>query len=183
MKIHETAIPGVLKIEPDTHPDARGSFSQLYRADEFRHSGIEPMVQMNLSRSHPGVLRGLHFQLTQPQAKLVTVVCGRVLDVAVDLRRGSPTFREYVTIELSAKNGFMVYLPRGIAHGFYSHDDSTFLYACDNFYAPEDQRGIVWNDRWLKVQWPSDHPIISHKDRLLPKLKDVADIDLPRYEP
>lgn len=184
MKIHKTAIAGVLRIEPDVYPDARGSFTQLYRTDEFYQNGIEPMVQANVSRNHPGVLRGLHFQRQAPQAKLVTVLCGRIIDVAVDLRRGSPTFRQHVMVELSEKNNSLLYLPRGIAHGFFSCTQSLVLYQCDNFYSgPEDQKGITWDDPWLKINWPQSHPILSLQDRKLPKLKDLADTDLPCFEP
>lgn len=172
-------IADVILIEPHVHQDTRGFFYESYREDIFENHGLHVrFVQDNHSKSDRGVLRGLHYQIPpKPQAKLVRVVKGEVFDVAVDIRKDSPTFGKYVGTFLSEENKRMLYIPEGFAHGFLVLKDATeFLYKCSGFYSPENERGIVWNDPSIGIQWPRldvDY-IFSGKDKKNSLLKDIA---------
>ena len=140
-------------------------------------------MQDNHSKSGRGTLRGLHFQLRHPQAKLCRVVQGEVFDVAADVRRTSPTFGRWVGAKLSAENQKQIYIPGGFAHGFVVLSESAeFLYKCSDFYVPEDERGVIWNDPTLKIAWKVESPILSRKDQQLPKLDEIPASELPQYE-
>lgn len=180
----ETDIPGVLLIEPPVFGDERGFFSETYHELKFARLGITArFVQDNHSRSVKGTVRGLHYQLTSQQAKLCRVVQGKVLDVAVDVRRGSPYFGKYVSAILSAENRRQMYIPKGFAHGFAVLSDSAeFLYKCSDFYNREDERGILWNDEALRIDWRVETPLLSLKDLQHPPLSRVLAADLPPYE-
>lgn len=168
MNIIETALPGVLIIEPRVFGDARGFFMETWNAKEFAEAGIDlAFVQDNHSRSQKGVLRGMHFQKPGPQGKLVRVTHGAVFDVAVDLRAYSPTFGKWVGVELSAANKRMFWVPEGFAHGFLTLEDGTdFLYKCTAPYAPQSEFTLAWNDPAVGIEWPVDglDPIVSEKD-------------------
>jgi len=182
MKITSTEIPEVLVIEPDVHGDERGFFMESWHARKYAEQGLSvDFVQDNHSRSGKGVLRGLHYQLQHAQGKLVRVVSGAVFDVAVDIRKGSPTFGRWVGMELSGENHKQLYVPAGFAHGFCVLSDSAdFLYKCTDFYAPDDERGILWSDPDIGIQWPGTDFHISGKDASNGLLKDMAD-QLPVY--
>jgi dTDP-4-dehydrorhamnose 3,5-epimerase len=167
MKVQPTQIAGVLIVEPDVFGDDRGFFMESYNEREMRKIGIDAhFVQDNHSRSQRNVLRGLHYQVRQPQGKLVRVVSGTVFDVAVDIRRNSPSFGRWVGVELSAENKRMFWMPPGMAHGFIVLSDSAdFLYKATDYYAPEFERTILWNDTDLGIEWPlAGEPILSSKD-------------------
>ncbi|MCZ2129617.1 MAG: dTDP-4-dehydrorhamnose 3,5-epimerase [Bacteroidia bacterium] len=177
MKVIETGIDGLLLIEPRIFEDARGYFFESYNREVFVKNGIvDNFVQDNQSMSMKGAVRGLHFQKDpHPQAKLVRVVKGRVLDVAVDIRSGSKTYGKVFAAELSEQNKLMMYIPRGFAHGFATLEDYTvFQYKCSDFYYPETEGGIYWNDSDLNIQWNVDTPIVSDKDAKLPLFKDFV---------
>ncbi len=169
----ETSIPGLTIIDAKVFADERGSFRETYKRPDFARAGIDcEFVQLNQSSSVRGVLRGLHFQIDHPQAKLVRVVAGEVFDVAVDLRLGSPTFGRWEGVVLSEENGRQLFVPRGFAHGFLTlSDEATFVYQCDDVYHPGDEGGIAWDDPDLAIAWPSvralglEEPILSEKDR------------------
>jgi dTDP-4-dehydrorhamnose 3,5-epimerase len=184
MNVIETAIPGVLIVEPQSMGDARGFFMELYQADRYAGSGIAPrFVQDNLSRSAQGVLRGLHFQNPKPQGKLVTVLRGAVLDVAVDVRAGSPTFGRHVAVELSEDSRRQLWVPRGFAHGFVVRSETVdFFYKCDELYCPADEIVLSWNDPQLGIDWGCVSPNVSARDREGSTLAQLAG-RLPRYEP
>ena len=169
MNLHPTAIPDVVIIEPNVFGDDRGFFMESWHAARFAEAGLDlAFVQDNHSRSQRGVLRGIHYQLTRPQGKLVRVVAGRVFDVAVDLRRSSPTLGKWVGVELSAENKRMLWVPPGFGHAFLALEDSTdFLYKCTDYYAPADERCISWRDPDIGIDWPlaNESPIVSLKDR------------------
>ena len=183
MKITPTSIPDVLLIEPDVFADARGFFMESWHAQKYAEQGLDiSFVQDNHSRSSRGVLRGLHYQLERPQGKLVRVVSGTVFDVAVDIRKGSPTFGQWEGAELSGDNHRQLYVPPGFAHGFCVLSESAdFLYKCTDFYAPQDEHGILWNDPDIGIDWPGDAFAISDKDAGNSLLRDMDD-KLPRYE-
>lgn len=168
MKVVPTAIPEVLLLEPKVFGDARGFFLESYNRRDFAAAtGLDPdFVQDNHSRSARGVLRGLHYQLRQPQGKLVRVVRGSVFDVAVDLRRGSPTFGHWAGVELSEENQRQMWVPPGFAHGFLVTSDSADVqYKATAYYAPEHERCIAWNDPEIGIRWPAEAPVLSEKDR------------------
>ena len=177
-----TALQGVVLVEPRVHRDARGFFLETYRASLYAAAGIGPhFVQDNHSRSEGPVLRGLHAQRRRPQGKLVRTVEGEIFDVAVDIRRGSPTFGRWVGAALSAENHRQLYVPPGFAHGFcVVRAPAQVEYKCTDYYDPEDELGIVWNDPELAVAWPQAQPLVSDKDRRLPRLAEVMEL-LPRY--
>ena len=167
MKVSPTQIPGVLIVEPAVFGDERGFFLESFNEREMRRIGIDAhFVQDNHSRSQRNVLRGLHYQINQPQGKLVRVTIGKVFDVAVDIRRDSPAFAKWVGVELSAENKRMLWLPPGMAHGFVVLSDcADFLYKATEYYAPQFERTILWNDLDLGIEWPLvDQPILSAKD-------------------
>ncbi len=175
MNVIETKLPGVLIIEPKVFGDHRGFFLETYHEPRYQQIGIaERFVQDNHSRSTQGVLRGLHFQRTKPQGKLVRVSQGEVYDVAVDIDMNSPTYGEYVGVTLSAENHRQFYVPPGYAHGFLVLSDvADFQYKCTEIYAPEDEGGIIWNDPDIGIDWPIASPQLSEKDLALPRLKDL----------
>ena len=181
MKVTELSLPGVLLIEPKVFGDARGFFYETFNAARYAEAGIHlPFVQDNLSRSKKGTLRGLHFQEPHAQGKLVQVLAGAVWDVAVDVRRGSPSFGRWVGVELSAENRRQLWVPPGFAHGFcVLSDTADFLYKCTALYAPHTDRGVLWNDPDLGISWPVQEPLLSPKDAVLPRLKDAS--VLPAY--
>ena len=180
MEVTETDIEGVFVIEPAVHADGRGYFYESYNTAEFDNK-VCPVdfVQDNQSKSSYGVLRGLHYQKgSHAQAKLVRVVSGRVLDVAVDIREGSPTYGRYVTAELSGENMRQFFIPRGFAHGFaVLSREAVFQYKCDNYYAPQAEAGIAYDDPDIGIDWkiPLQDIILSEKDRRHPRLRDAAD--------
>lgn len=178
MNYIETSIKGVWIIEPKVFADKRGYFFESWKKEEFEsHIGKVDFVQDNESRSSYGVLRGLHYQKGEfSQAKLVRVIKGKVLDVAVDLRKSSPTFGKYVAVELSEDNKRQFFIPRGFAHGFVVlSDDAIFTYKVDNVYAPQAEAGIKWNDETVNVEWPvpAADVIVSDKDDKAVALKDA----------
>ncbi len=186
MSLHceKTSIPGVLLFAPKVHGDARGFFLQTYQTKLYAAAGLDRVfVQDNLSRSRRDTVRGLHYQLKHPQGKLVSVLRGAVLDVAVDLRRGSPTFGKSVAVELSEDNRKQLFIPEGFAHGFrVLSDTADFHYKCTDFYAPGDEFGVMWNDPDIAVPWGAvAAPVVSPKDLVLPKLADVPPEHLPKY--
>lgn len=176
MNIIETTLPGVLLLEPKVFGDARGFFLESWNRETFTELGLDlDFVQDNHSRSAKGVLRGLHYQLNDPQGKLVRVVSGAVFDVAVDLRKSSPYFGQWVGYELSADNHRMMWIPPGFGHGFLVLSDTAdFLYKTTAYYAPQWDRGIRWDDPQIGVQWPIEGaPTLSAKDQAQPLLKDA----------
>ncbi len=183
MKVTATDHPEVLLVEPEVFHDARGLFKELYHAEKYRAEGLPGVfVQDNHSRSAKGVLRGLHYQLRQPQGKLVSVLSGTVLDVAVDIRRGSPHFGKWVGVELSGENHRQLYIPPGFAHGFcVLSAQADFFYKCTALYAPGDEYGISWDDPGIGIDWPQMEFLLSDSDRALPRLANAA--DLPSFEP
>ncbi len=183
MQFTRTAIPDVIIIEPQVHGDARGYFLETFRADkleEFLGYKID-FCQDNESKSSKGVLRGLHYQLApHAQTKLVRVIQGSVLDVAVDIRKNSPTFGQHVAVELTAENKKQLLIPRGFAHGFVVLEENTiFAYKVDNYYSPECDRGIAFNDEALGIDWILDtnQLNLSAKDKIQPKLNEIKDTD------
>lgn len=181
MKVLPTELPGVLIIDPKVFGDDRGFFYESFQARRYEEAGIRgPFVQDNVSRSVKGTLRGLHFQEPQPQGKLVTVLRGSVFDVAVDVRRGSPTFGRWVGVELSEATRRQLWIPAGFAHGFcVTSDSADFAYKCTDYYAPEHEQSVLWNDPDLGIQWPVDAPLLSKKDAAAPRLRDAR--LLPTY--
>ncbi|MCW5733915.1 MAG: dTDP-4-dehydrorhamnose 3,5-epimerase [Enhydrobacter sp.] len=182
MQIVATSLPEVRIIEPKRFGDERGFFVEMFQAQRYLSIGAtEPFVQDNLSRSSKGVLRGLHLQNPNAQSKLVSVLRGRVLDVAVDVRRGSPTFGKSVAVELSEDNGRQLFVPRGFAHGFVVLSDvADFFYKCDNFYSPADEITVRWNDPALAIDWRVAEPTVSARDAGAPLLRNID--RLPVYE-
>jgi dTDP-4-dehydrorhamnose 3,5-epimerase len=176
MKVIETAIPGVLIIEPKKFGDARGFFLETYQAQRYADAGIpQSFVQDNLSRSVRGTLRGLHFQNPKAQGKLVSVVRGAVRDVAVDVRADSPTFGKHVAVDLDDENRRQFWVPRGFAHGFVVHSESAdFFYKCDELYSPADEKVLRWNDPALGIDWGIEHPILSLRDKEGLTLAEIA---------
>lgn len=178
-------IPEVIVIEPNIFADERGFFLETYKYSDFAGAGISGyFVQDNYSRSVKDVLRGLHYQKNpNAQGKLVQCIKGKIFDVAVDIRRGSPTFGKWAGIELSEDNRHMVYIPPGFAHGFVVLSDiAEIIYKCTDEHSPENERGIIWNDGDININWPVSNPVLSEKDRRLPSLKD-ADINFEYKSP
>lgn len=172
---NKTEIEGVYVIEPKVFGDNRGYFMETYNEQEFKNNGLDyNFVQDNQSKSKKGVLRGLHFQKTHPQAKLVRVLEGEVFDVAVDLRKGSKTYGKWVGVILSEENKKQFMIPRGFAHGFVVlSETAVFAYKCDDFYHPEDEGGIMWNDPDINIEWPyHGELLLSEKDKVHPLLKE-----------
>jgi dTDP-4-dehydrorhamnose 3,5-epimerase len=177
VRVVPTAVPEVVVIEPDVHVDGRGFFLESYHADRYREHGIvDPFVQDNHSRSLAGTLRGLHLQIRHPQGKLVRVIEGEIFDVAVDVRRGSPTFGRWVGVTLSAANFRQCYIPAGFAHGFCVVSAVAQVeYKCTDRYDPSAEIGVAWNDPALAITWPTGEPLLSARDRQLPALDRVID--------
>ena len=180
MNVMETRLPGVLIIEPGAHNDERGFFLETFQAERYaREAGISaPFVQDNHSRSRRGVLRGLHFQRQHPQGKLVRAARGEVFDVVVDIDPASATFGRWVGSTLTDSNYRQMWIPAGYAHGFLVLSEvADFEYKCTEYYRPEDEAGVIWNDPDIGIEWPISHPTVSDKDRALPalsKLRTVA---------
>jgi dTDP-4-dehydrorhamnose 3,5-epimerase len=177
-----SSLPDVLVVEPDVHRDARGFFVETYRADTYRAAGMPAaFVQDNHTRSIAGTLRGLHLQVRRAQAKLVRAVVGEVFDVAVDVRRGSPSFGRWMSVVLSAQNFRQCYIPAGFAHGFcVLSREAEVEYKCSDYYDPADEFGIAWNDPALAIPWPVAEPLLSDRDRRNPALAAAMD-RLPIY--
>lgn len=177
-KFQKTSIEGVYVIEPAVFGDERGYFMETYHAGEFKEAGLDfTFIQDNQSKSKKGVLRGLHFQYTKPQGKLVRVIKGEVFDVAVDLRKNSPTYGKWEGVVLSEENKKQFYVPEGFAHGFLVlSDEAEFTYKCTDFYDPDDEGGILWNDEDINIPWPMDEDeiILSDKDKTLKTLKETV---------
>jgi dTDP-4-dehydrorhamnose 3,5-epimerase len=182
MRVTETSLKGVLLVEIDVFPDPRGFFLEICHAEKYAAVGIPgPFVQSNFSRSVRGTLRGLHYQIKHAQGKLVSVVEGRVFDVAVDIRKGSPTFGQWFGTELSVESRRQLYIPIGFAHGFCVLSETAgMIYNCTDFYSPQDERGIIWNDPALSIDWPVSQPVLSAKDQSYKTLAEVAG-ELPGY--
>jgi len=179
MNVVATALDGVVIIEPRVFGDARGFFFESYHADRYAAAGLPArFVQDNHSCSAPGTLRGLHYQLRRAQGKLVRVLRGSIFDVAVDIRRGSAAFGRWVGVTLSAENKRQLYVPPGYAHGFCVPDEpSEVEYKCTDFYAPEDEHGVAWNDPAIAIAWPVTNPVLSERDRAYqPLSRDRTDL-------
>ena len=182
VKTIETGIPGLIIIEPVVHGDARGFFMETWNAARYKAVGLPgQFVQSNLSRSGPGVIRGLHYQNPEPQGKLVSVLEGRVFDVAVDIRPDSPSFRQWAGVELSAENHRQLYVPEGFAHGFCVLSAEVVVeYKCTDVYNPGDELGLIWNDPDIGINWPIDQPLLSQKDSAALRLCNLME-RLPHY--
>ena len=180
MKVTPTPLPGVLLIEPRVFEDARGFFLETYHRDRYAAEGMRSdFIQDNHGRSLKGVLRGLHFQLLNPQVKLVRVIHGEVFDVAVDIRRGSPTFGKWFGTILSEDNKHQLYIPEGFAHGYCVLSEiADFEYKATDFYWPDDQKGVIWCDPELAISWPIKDPILSENDM---RLRPLSEVELPLY--
>jgi dTDP-4-dehydrorhamnose 3,5-epimerase len=181
----QTSLPGVLELRSTVFRDARGFFLETYHQTQFSELGIaESFVQDNHSSSVKGTLRGLHYQLRHPQAKVCRVVEGEALDIAVDIRVGSPSFGKWVSVILSSKSHNQLYIPPGFAHGFLALTDRVqLLYKCSDFYDARDERGILWNDPDLAIGWGVKNPLVSEKDAKCPALSAVPKEFLPQYSP
>jgi len=180
MLVKPTELPGVLLLQPKVFGDNRGYFFESYRQQYTEH-GVASMVQANVSRSARGVLRGLHFQQVQPQAKLISVLRGEVLDVAVDIRLGSPSFGQWVGHVLNDSNHFQLYIPTGFAHGFkVLSEEADLLYQCSDYWHPQSEVGILWNDPTLGIDWGDDTAILSPKDLLNVPLNSLSSEKLPQ---
>jgi len=185
LKIEQGAVPGVFVIKPDVFKDPRGFFLETYHYKKYAAAGFErPFVQDNHSRSSRGVLRGLHYQLQHPQCKLVFAVRGEIFDVAVDIRRGSPTFGGWFGQVLSEENKYQMFVPEGFAHGFcVLSETADVMYKCTEVYHPEDDRGILWSDPAIGIPWPLQNPLISDRDSRHPLLRAMPDELLPAFSP
>ena len=182
MRVLETGLPGVVIVEPAVHGDARGFFMETWNAARYAEHGLpKRFVQSNVSRSGEGVLRGLHFQYPQPQGKLIWVLEGRIFDVAVDIRPGSPHFRQWAGVELSAENHRQLYAPEGFAHGFCVLGETAMIgYLCTTEYRAEYDRAIAWNDPSIGVRWPLENARLSAKDAAAQPLDEWNPADLPQ---
>jgi dTDP-4-dehydrorhamnose 3,5-epimerase len=183
MKKIETGIEGLVLVEPIVYEDARGYFYEIFHQAKFAAFGIrEEFVQDNQSKSVKGTLRGLHYQIQHPQAKLCRVTSGEVLDIAVDIRRGSPSFKKSFGAVLSAANKLQIFIPVGFAHGYVVLSETAeFVYKCTDFYYPEYERGVLWNDPDLGIDWGTEEPILSEKDRRHLRLAQIPAQELPVY--
>ena len=183
MKFTEQSLPGVIVIEPEAFEDNRGFFMETYHISKYGKEGIDkPFLQDNHSHSKKGALRGLHYQLRNPQAKLVYVVTGEVFDVAVDIRWGAPTFGQWTGTLLSEKNRHQLFIPAGFAHGFcVLSETADVIYKCTAIYTPGDDHGVIWSDPTIDIKWPIKNPILSKKDMENPKLTEIPEDLLPVY--
>ena len=177
-------VKGLLIIEPQVHADSRGYFLETFQDRRYRDKGVPAaFVQDNLAFSHKDVLRGLHFQIRHPQAKLIQALSGEIFDVAVDIRPGSATFGRWHATRLSAKNRRQLYVPEGFAHGYcVTSETATVMYKCSDYYHPEDEGGLLWSDPQIGIDWPVRNPVVSEKDAQLPHLDDLRPDQLPRLE-
>ncbi len=183
MNVKETKLPGVLVLEPDVFSDDRGFFLETWNSERYEKAGIKgSFVQDNVSFSTRGVLRGLHFQYPQSQDKLVQVLSGEVVDVAVDIREDSATFGQWISEVLSDANHRQMYIPPGFAHGYcVASETAVFSYKCTDFYNPAAEGGIIWNDPDLNIDWLIEEPALSPKDASYPRLKDLRPEKLPHF--
>ncbi len=183
MKVATTRLAGPLILEPRVFGDQRGFFMESHQQNRYAAAGVDvTFVQDNISRSVQNTLRGLHYQYPCGQAKLVQVLQGEIYDVAVDIRKGSPTFGQWVGVTLSAETHRQLFIPAGFAHGFcVLSSTALFMYKCSQYYAPENEGGIRWNDPDLGIDWPISVPVLSRRDQALPCLEGIADQDLPPY--
>ena len=184
MNTKQAHIDGLIIIDPVIHKDSRGMFWEAWQAERYAEHGIDDtFVQDNISYSRRDVLRGLHFQQPYGQGKLVQVLEGEVLDIAVDLRFGSPTFGQWVAVLLSSKNRRQMYIPEGFAHGFcVTSEEALFSYKCTRYYNPDTEHGLLWNDPAINIQWPTDSPLISEKDAQAKMLSEYGKDELPQYK-
>lgn len=185
MKVDTTALPGVLLLTPVIRGDARGSFHESWQLARYAEAGLPARwVQDNVSRSRQGVLRGLHFQQPDAQGKLISVLSGEILDVAVDIRRGSPAFGRGTSAVLSGENHRQLYVPEGFAHGFLVLSDEAIVqYKCTEYYRPDQEQVLAWNDPSLQLDWPRADPILSPKDAAARRLAEFPEHALPAYVP
>ncbi len=176
MNIEKTNLDGVLVIEPRVFPDSRGFFIETFNSKRYSEIGLtEPFVQDNYSHSCKGTLRGLHYQLKNPQGKLVYVIKGEVFDVAVDIRKSSPTFGKWFGTILSEENHKQIFVPKGFAHGFLVlSEEADVIYKCTDLYTPGDEYGILWSDPEIGIDWNFKNPLLSEKDAISPLLKDAT---------
>jgi dTDP-4-dehydrorhamnose 3,5-epimerase len=184
MNVVMTPLEGIVIIEPAVFDDGRGYFMETYQVERYHNAGFrESFVQDNLSFSTKDTLRGLHFQIQRPQAKLVQAVTGEIFDVVVDIRPGSKTFGQWTGVLLSEQTKRLVFIPAGFAHGFCVLSPTAhFLYKCTEFYDPDDEGGIIWSDPSIGIEWPIGEPIISEKDRRFPPLKELLPDQLPGHK-
>lgn len=183
MNYHTYDIPGLVRFEPKVWGDDRGFFLETYHARKYAEAGvIRPFVQDNHSHSRRGVLRGLHSQVKHPQGKLIYVVRGEIWDVAVDIRRGSPTFGKWAGATLSDKNRHQLYVPEGCLHGFVVMSETVdVIYKCTDLYNPQDEQGVIWNDPDIGIEWPLTDPTLSNRDVALPRLADLPADRIPVF--
>jgi dTDP-4-dehydrorhamnose 3,5-epimerase len=183
MRVQPAGLPGLLEVFPAIHRDSRGSFRETWSRSRYLDAGMPEFVQDNLVVSRWGVLRGLHYQLPREQGKLVTVALGEVYDVAVDVRVGSPTFGRWAGFSLSAEEGPSLYVPPGFAHGYAVVSDVAIVaYKCSDYYEPAAEKGLLWSDPAVGIDWPLADPHLSEKDRAAPPLAAIPPESLPRYE-
>jgi len=183
MKLVQTELDEVIVIEPRVFDDPRGFFMETFHRERYEELGIrEDFCQDNLSFSSRNTLRGLHYQFPHAQAKLVQVLQGEIFDVAVDIRRGSPTYGRAVGVTLSERNRHQLFIPKGFAHGFcVLSETALYAYKCSDFYAPDCDRGVLWSDPAIGIEWPVKNPLLSAKDQRLPLLKDIPPERLPAF--
>lgn len=183
MNIIETKLPGVFLIEPKIFSDDRGVFFECFHMERYGDYGLPTkFVQDNFSHSIKNVLRGLHYQLTNAQGKLIWVTRGKIFDVVLDVRQGSPTFGQWLSFMLSADHPQQIYIPPGLAHGFCTlTEEVNFYYKCTDYYYPNSEHGILWNDPDLNIPWPVSNPILSSKDQINPSFKSIKSEELPKY--
>lgn len=183
MKATPTSLPGVISIKLATYPDDRGVFYELYQQNNYKILNIAPFVQQNYFKSKKAALRGLHYQLQYPQGKLVSVIKGEILDVAVDIRVGSPHFGKILVQKIADNDATQLYIPPGFAHGVIAlSDEAHVVYHCTELYHPEDEKGIAYNDPALKIDWQFNKPIVSGKDRQYPTLSATPNNELPQFK-
>ncbi len=184
IKCTETDLPGVLLVDPIVFNDPRGFFMETFHQKKYAEAGINhTFIQDNYSHSTRGTLRGLHYQLKNPQGKLVYVITGEIYDIAVDIRRGSPGFGKWVGQYLSDKNRRQIFVPEGFAHGFcVISETADVLYKTTDLYNPDDEYGVLWSDPTIGIEWPVEMPVVSDKDKQFPGLKEVPETDLPIYQ-
>ena len=184
MECIETSLPGVLLVEPDVYSDGRGFFLETFSSDKYAKNGIDAaFVQDNHSCSCYGTVRGLHYQLKNPQAKLVYVVTGEIYDVIVDIRQNSPYFGKWTGVSLSEENKRQVFVPQGFAHGFCVRSRiANVIYKCTDYYTPGDEYGVLWSDRALGIEWDVGSPVVSEKDACYSVLNEIPVLQLPVYQ-
>lgn len=180
MRVEKNQFPGLLVIYPNVHKDTRGYFYESFNQKEYQQAGIkQTFVQDNQSSSTKGILRGFHYQINHPQGQLIWLTEGKILDICLDLRQDSPTFKQWFSIDLDSKEELIqIYHPPGMAHAFYVNSDKAIInYKCTDYYYPEDEGGVFWKD--LGMPWPSNRPIVSKRDENFPKLKNISIDKLP----